>query len=135
MNILVVEDDANVAMVLEYALTSAGHQVLGPLHASAGAYELALNEKADLALIDVKLTDGDTGPALAETLYQELSIPTVFVTGHEDKADLSRAGSLGYIVKPYNLKQVLETIETIKAFRDGNPPPHASVELNTAYLH
>ena len=53
--VLVVEDEALIAMDLQALLEEAGYQVLGPANSSAAALALIDNEEPDVALLDVNL--------------------------------------------------------------------------------
>ena len=55
MRILVVEDEALIAMALTITLTDPGHEVVGVASTAAGAIERAGEGGADLALIDLHL--------------------------------------------------------------------------------
>ena len=70
MRILIVEDDAVIAMVLADSLEDAGHEVVGP--AATMAEALALCEGAapppELAVLDINLRDGSNGVDVARAL-------------------------------------------------------------------
>ena len=59
--VLIVEDEPVIGMELEDAVTEAGHEVIGWATGHAGAMALAEARSPDLAFIDLKLHDGDTG--------------------------------------------------------------------------
>ena len=57
--ILVVEDEALIAMDLQALLEEAGYHVLGPANSSAAALALIDNDEPDVALLDVNLGRSD----------------------------------------------------------------------------
>jgi DNA-binding response OmpR family regulator len=78
--ILVVEDEAMVAMMLVELLTSAGCVVIGPAVTTTEAITLLGQEEIHCAVLDVKLTDGVSIP-VAEALAAR-GIPFVVTTGY-----------------------------------------------------
>ena len=65
MILLVAEDEVLIALVLERALRDAGHEVLGPAATPEEALALVEETRPELALIDINLTGGGDGIALA----------------------------------------------------------------------
>jgi CheY-like chemotaxis protein len=82
--ILVVEDEALVAMLIETLLEDYGCCVVGPCSTVAKALEAALNETFDLALLDVNLRGEKVYP-VAEVLT-ERHIPFLFLSGYGEEA-------------------------------------------------
>jgi DNA-binding response OmpR family regulator len=61
MRILIVEDEAMIAFVIESALSAAGHQVVGPARDEPLALSLATTQKPGIALVDLRLARGSSG--------------------------------------------------------------------------
>ena len=99
MRILVVEDKVIVAFHLEAALLDEGHRVVGFARDARSAKVLAGDKRPDLALVDVHLTDGETGPDVARHLTG-IGIPVLFMTANADLLPDDLAGALGVIPKP-----------------------------------
>jgi DNA-binding NtrC family response regulator len=119
--ILVVEDEAVVALDVEDRLRRLGHEVVGTADSSTSALALAAEVRPDLVLMDIALRDGGDGIAAAERLRAELAVPVVFVTAFADAETLERAKRVsphGYIVKPFDERDLRATIE-IALYRDG----------------
>src|SRR5262245_16039988 len=119
--ILVVEDEAVVALDVEDRLSRLGHTVVGTADTCATALALAADVRPDLVLMDIALRDGPDGIATAEQLRAELGVPVVFVTAFADTDTLERAKRVsphGYIVKPFDERDLRATIE-IALYRDG----------------
>ncbi len=129
MNILLVEDNANLALVLEYALSEAGHDVLGPVGISVEAYALAVQHQPDFALVDIDLADGKTGYSLSRRLEEDLLIPSVYVTGSDDIGKQEKGGAIGFIKKPCNLSNVVEIVDVIENFLNGRSVSKIPMEL------
>jgi DNA-binding response OmpR family regulator len=82
MRVLIVEDEALVAIDLQFAFEDAGAEVLGPAMCLKDALAMAENVTAqiDCALLDVDLAGHDVYP-VAQVL-QRRGIPFIFHTGH-----------------------------------------------------
>jgi len=83
--ILVVEDEAMLAMMLDATLSEAGGVVIGPAGTVKAALGLLGEEAVDCALLDVKLQDGFSVP-VAEAL-DALGIPYVITSGYDHIPD------------------------------------------------
>src|SRR3954471_7448792 len=98
--ILVVEDEALIAMDLERIVRNAGCEVLGPVGRAEEALRLAAEERPDAAILDIKLSDGDSF-AVADPLARR-RVPFVFVTGSGSAVLPERVRGRPLIQKPYN---------------------------------
>ena len=126
MLILVVEDEALLAMALEAALTDAGHHVLGPASTASRALEIVEREQPELALVDINLRDGSSGVDLARDMRARWGTPCLFMTAQSNVARANRDAALGILDKPYDPETVLACIDVMKEIMDGgNPPPPA----------
>jgi CheY-like chemotaxis protein len=86
--VLVVEDEALVALDLQFALEDEGAEVIGPALSLSDALDLVAREPdIDGAILDVDLAGVEVFPA-AE-LLRSRGIPFVFHTGHGSRANLS----------------------------------------------
>jgi CheY-like chemotaxis protein len=79
IRLLLVEDEAFVAMELEDIISSLGGETVGPFGRLADALEALRREQVDGAVLDVRL-DGDTTFPIADVLLQAAN-PILFVTG------------------------------------------------------
>ena len=99
--ILVVEDEALIAMMIEDSLRAAGAEIIGPAFSVAGALQLigavAAEGTLDAAALDVGLEDGMVLP-VADKLAA-LGVPFVFVTGYAE-VRLGRHAHAPVLVKP-----------------------------------
>jgi len=112
--ILVVEDEAIIAIMLEFDLKDMGYDVIGPAPCVETALQLIDNEPLDFALLDYRLGD-ETSESIASALA-ERQIPFLFMTGHcvNDLPFELRAESL--LQKPVNGKALRHAIEAIFEF-------------------
>jgi CheY-like chemotaxis protein len=112
--ILLVEDEAIIALATEARLRAMGHEVVGTAGTGDAAELLAQQVNPDLALMDINIRGDRDGVAVAATLRDTFGIPSVFVTAYGDDATIQRAagaGPLGYLVKPYEDRDLAAAIE------------------------
>ncbi len=83
--VLIVEDEALVALTIEDALLDGGWNVCGIADTAAGALDLARRHRPNLAVLDVRLAGGDDGVALAEALVLLGPIGILFATGNTER--------------------------------------------------
>lgn len=112
--ILIVEDEALVAMEIEERLEVMGYQVTG--RAASGVQALALLEETrpDLALMDIRLQGAMDGIAVAERIRKISKVPVIFLTAYSEDETLERAKVAepsGYILKPFNDRELRSSIE------------------------
>lgn len=99
---MIVEDQAILAMELELVLADSGCDVVGCAMDTVGALTIADRERPDLALIDVNLLDGLTGPQIAQRLVSEYGTAVVFLTANPEQIPEGFAGALGAVCKPFD---------------------------------
>jgi two-component system, LytTR family, response regulator len=80
-NILIVEDDGLIAFGLVDALLMAGYEVIGAVKTVGEALALASQERAHLAILDIRLPGGKDGIEGATLLRRSSDIPIIFLTG------------------------------------------------------
>jgi DNA-binding NtrC family response regulator len=118
-SLLIVDDDPSVAHLLETVLQREGYRCTLAGDASEARARLAEREFA-VALCDVMLP-GESGLELAADMLREYpDLAVVMVTGVDDPhiADLAlESGAYGYLVKPFQLNQVLITVATASRLR------------------
>jgi CheY-like chemotaxis protein len=105
--VLLVEDEALVAMMIQECLTEYGHSVVGPIGRAAEALAAAKQGEFDAAILDINLSDGMAYP-VAEILSQR-GVPFAFVTGYEaDRVD-ERFSNVPVLQKPIE-RQMLQRL-------------------------
>lgn len=113
--ILVVEDEETVLDAVIVALRGHGYEVLG---ASDGArLDEALSDfRPDLAILDIQLSDGPDGLALARRIRSGSDLPLIFLTargGLSDRLSGFEAGADDYIVKPFSMSELLARVRSL----------------------
>jgi PAS domain S-box-containing protein len=96
--ILLVEDEALVAMMIHETLAEFGFDVLGPVGTASEALAAARERSIDAAVLDINLGD-ELVYSVAEILT-ERGVPFVFVTGYDANSIDSRFSSIPVLQKP-----------------------------------
>ena len=112
--IMIVEDEATVALDLKYSLTGLGYDVVSIEASGEEAVIKASKELPNVVLMDIHLRDEMDGIEAANLISSRFEIPVVFLTAFSDDDMLKRAkrvGSFGYLVKPCQERELYATIE------------------------
>ena len=112
--ILVVEDDKNVAAVLEARLESFGYDVCDIAASGQRAIDSAFRLDPDIILMDILLEGEMNGIEAASQIKEQSDVPIIFLTCLNDPDVLARAidtNPYGYLVKPYDNAALKSSIE------------------------
>jgi DNA-binding response OmpR family regulator len=110
--VLVVEDDYLVGLTICDLLEGAGYTVLGPAITGEEAVSLALDERPDLVLMDVRLA-GEMDGVDAAIEIARCGIRSLFVSAHSDPQTRSRgavAKPHGWLEKPFGNAELLGAV-------------------------
>jgi DNA-binding response OmpR family regulator len=115
MRILIVEDEANLAAVIQRGLEGQGYQA--PLAESGeDAILFVRAEPVDLVLLDIGLPDLDGHAVLAQLRRLRRDLPVIMVTARDDipsKIGALDQGADDYITKPFNFDELLARIRAL----------------------
>lgn len=114
MNILVLDDEAEIADLVEVFLKNEGYTIF-KFYNSKAALECIDTEQIDLALLDVMLPDTDGFTILRKIREKGLLFPVIMLTARVEDTDKITGLTLGaddYITKPFN---PLEMVSRVKA--------------------
>jgi DNA-binding response OmpR family regulator len=112
--ILVVDDRANVRLLLEEFLSGQGFLVVTSSNGE-DALELARRARPDLILLDIMMPKMD-GYEFLTRYRQEYRTPVIIITAKEDEADAVRGLDLGaddYIIKPFRMRELASRIRAV----------------------
>ncbi|HJQ57484.1 MAG TPA: response regulator [Vineibacter sp.] len=85
VRVLIIEDEAVIALDVAEIVRGAGHQVVGVAASERTAIELAAKHSPDLVVADVQLKDGDDGRTAVRQILKSLPVPVIFVTGFPER--------------------------------------------------
>ncbi|WP_084474931.1 response regulator transcription factor [Deinococcus pimensis] len=119
--ILIVEDDPDIARLLDFTLRDAGYRTL-TAHTGLLGLTLARQHTPDLVLVDLGLPDF-TGDEVARRLRATHDLPIVILTAVDDvdrKINLLSAGANDFVTKPFHADELLARIRVQFRHRAGN---------------
>jgi len=110
--VLLVDDDPITLATISQLLTKAGYETA---EATSGneALDVAAIFLPDLALLDVMMS-GMSGIELAKRLQQTGGVPFMFISAHAEAEIVKQAteyGAVGYLLKPFDMAQVIPAFE------------------------
>lgn len=114
MNLLLIEDNENIATGLIYAFKKNNHQLMFLTNVEDAKKYLQTNTPT-LIILDVSLPDGN-GFDFYENVIKEKKIPVVFLTAKDDENDIVKGLNLGaedYMTKPFSTKELLARVDKI----------------------
>ena len=114
VSVLVVEDDRNIAELLQMYLEKEGYAVTVAADGGQGLSKFR-SIKPDLVLLDVMMPVMD-GWAVCRSIRAESQTPIIMLTAKgetDDKVTGLKSGADDYITKPFEMKEVLARIEAV----------------------
>lgn len=108
--ILIVEDEIFVALDMQAMVEDLGFEVVGIAAERAEAQALA---DCDIALVDVNLRDGPTGPEIGRWLARTHDVRVIYTTANPSQVPNESEAGVGVIGKPAStstLRRVLELV-------------------------
>lgn len=112
-HVLIVEDEHLIARLIEMSLTRAGYACTVAENGRRAA-DLIEGRDYDLALLDIMLPGVD-GYELLDYLRPQ-GVPVIFITAKgtvKDRVEGLRRGADDYIVKPFEVEELLARVESV----------------------
>ena len=117
--VLIVEDEIFVATDIERILEEAGYKVTAI--AADRAEALAAAPGAQIALVDINLRDGMTGPAIACDLSRDFGVKIVYVTANPAQIEPRAPHAIGFIRKPFSDDAILAAVDFAAGVQQSSP--------------
>lgn len=132
IKILIVEDDVNIAKMLEVTLSIGGYES-ERCDNGKKAVELVSSRTYDLVLLDVMLPDMDGFKVIEYINKEETAV--IFLTALQDVMDKVKGLKLGaedYIVKPFETVELLARIEVVlrRKHKSNNTIQYGDIVMN-----
>ena len=111
--VLIAEDEALIRLDLKEMLEEEGYDVCGEAGDGATAVKMAEELRPELVILDVKMPVLD-GIAAAEEIARQRIAPVIILTAFSQRELVEKAreaGAMAYLVKPFQKKDLLPTIE------------------------
>ncbi len=133
MNILVLDDEKEIADLVELYLKNDGFNVF-TCYSSKDALNIIKKEKLDLAILDVMVDKTNGFDILKEIRNQNLNFPVIMLTAKINDQDKIKGLTLGaddYITKPFNPLELLARVKAIfRRYNKYNNQNSNIIEIN-----
>ena len=118
ISVLIVDDNDMTRETLRVILRHDGYNVVGEALDGDSALDMAIRLKPDVILLDVVMPKVSGIDALKSIRMVMQNVFVLMVTANKDQetvAEAVKSGISGYIIKPFNAKKVLDTIQGVAA--------------------
>ena len=118
VRVLVIEDEAVIALDVADIVRNAGHEVVGIAATEKAAVELARKHSPHLVLADIQLRGSDSGISAVKQIMGSMSVPVIFVTGYPERLLTGAQVEPAFVIsKPFDpvllraaIAQALDTV-------------------------
>jgi DNA-directed RNA polymerase specialized sigma24 family protein len=117
-SVMIIEDEAIIAMDLESIVSEMGHRVTGVARTRSEAVELGKADVPDLILADIQLADNSSGIDAVNDLLSELGErPVIFITAFPERLLTGAKHEPAFLIsKPYAEEQVISAVSQAMFF-------------------
>jgi CheY-like chemotaxis protein/DNA-directed RNA polymerase specialized sigma24 family protein len=106
-DILIIEDEALIALDLENIVEGLGHRTIGIARTRTEAIDLAKKKRPGLILADIQLADGSSGLEAVNDLLTTFEVPVIFITAYPERFLTGERPEPAFLVsKPYQQSTV-----------------------------
>jgi CheY-like chemotaxis protein len=112
--ILVVEDEAIIAMDIQSILTKIGFNQPEVVHSGEESIQRVAAGRPHLVLMDIKLKGKLDGIQAAHEIFYQYKVPVIYITAFGDEGTLERADGTaryGFITKPFEETDLQSTVQ------------------------
>ena len=115
--VLIIEDEAIIAMDLHGIITDMGHAVTGIGRTRDGAVDLGRKEAPDLILADIQLADHSSGIDAVNAILGEITVPVIFVTAFPERLLTGERPEPAFVItKPFSEEQIRSAVSQAMFF-------------------
>ena len=114
-SVLVVDDEENFLTLLDWFLTQQGYDVTTAVNVD-DALDMVRGRRFDIALLDIKLGDGDGLNLLEQVITYLPHLKVIMMTAYPTMASLKQAfskGAMRYLTKPVDLQELTEALKLL----------------------
>ncbi len=133
IQVLIVEDEPVIAENIAHYLNNNDFKVCGIAYDADEAKSLLESSNPDAVLLDINLESEINGINIAELINKQYRLPFIFLTSYADKETIEQAKMVkpwGYIVKPFNERNILATLEiAVSNFAQANKKDQPEINL------
>lgn len=103
VRVLVIEDEAIIALDVADIVRNAGHEVVGIAATEKAAVELARKHSPHLVLADIQLRGADSGISAVNEIMGAMTVPVIFVTGFPERLLTGKRIEPAFVIsKPFD---------------------------------
>lgn len=103
VRVLVIEDEAIIALDVADIVRNAGHEVVGIAATEKAAVELARKHSPHLVLADIQLRGADSGISAVNEIMRAMTVPVIFVTGFPERLLTGKRVEPAFVIsKPFD---------------------------------
>ena len=113
VSVLIVEDEALIAMDLRFTVESLGFNALGTAFSGEESLRKVETLHPDVVLMDIKLRGDMDGLTAAAEIYARFRIPVIYLSAYTDEVTIDRTrrpGSCGCLPKPFEPADLFKAI-------------------------
>lgn len=114
LKVLIVEDDAVSAMLLQRALEKNMHDILGVVDTGEKALEMLAENQVDIVMMDINLAGELDGITTTEIINEKYDVPVVYLSASSDAETMNKVvgtNPSAYVIKPFNIRELNMVIE------------------------
>ncbi len=121
--VLVVEDEALIALLIEEALEEAGYRSCGIAASEADALRLAAEHRPDFAVLDINLGPGGSGLVVGRALAAR-GVRILYASGNcgDYMAEMAETGARACLAKPYWPMDVPRALDVLGRLKGSEAP-------------
>lgn len=109
--VMVIEDEAVIALHLKQLLIGMGNDVAAVARTAREAVAAARDVQPELILADINLADGSSGIDAVDEILTEMTVPVIFITAFPEKLLTGDRREPAYVIaKPFNPDDVAATV-------------------------
>jgi DNA-binding response OmpR family regulator len=137
LNILIVEDEAIVALEIKSFLTSIGCNVVDTINSADNIVDILQNRDINLIMMDIYIEgkiDGIEASIIAKSINPNIEI--IFLTANSDDYNIDRAVEvepISYLTKPFNRQELLVAIKLVQKKLQSKPKNDNVVILDNEF--
>lgn len=111
-NVMIIEDEAIIALDIKSIVESLGHKVAGIARTRTEAAALAARTNPELILADISLADGSSGIDAVKDILGTANVPVIFITAFPERLLTGERPEPTYLItKPFSPATVAATID------------------------
>lgn len=109
--VMVIEDEAIIALHIKSIVEDLGHEVAGIARTRSEAAAMAADTLPELVLADISLADGSSGIDAVKDILGMMDVPVIFITAFPERLLTGERPEPTYLItKPFNPETVTATI-------------------------